>query len=434
MERDVTFTDRARPLDTAAVVAALPAFREVRQSFGVQISVDVSATLLAELDAPRIRDRVRSGDRVAVAVGSRGISSLAPLVATLISWLKARGARPFIVPAMGSHGSATALGQQAVLAHLGIDEEATGAPVDPDMTTQQIGNVIGPGGFEIPVFTAQAAITADHVVPVGRIKPHTDFRGSAESGLRKMLAIGLGKLDGARSLHQVPPEHFSALIQDASALVLGRLHVPFGVAIVEAPDEQVGIVEVVASEDMAVREPQLLDVARGWLPRLPAEEVDVLVVAEIGKDMSGTGMDTNVTGRFYTEPTQGLRAQRIVVLDLSKGSLGNACGVGMADVVTARLARRVDWYSTYANEVAARLVQGCRLPLVALDDEEALAIAVSTLSLRSPQDARIALIRNTRDLETFAVSEPLWREIQGNPSLTSSTPSSLRFEGGVMSL
>jgi hypothetical protein len=426
------FGQRPRLVDSRAIVARLPPLTAVRRELPRHGIADIRGHLTAQLAGASRDFRAGPGDRVALAVGSRGIGSIAEVISTLAGWLTEAGAEPFIVPAMGSHGSATADGQAAVLASLGITEAAVGAPVRPDMAAEQIGSVPGPDGSGVPVYTASTALRADWVIPVGRVKPHTDFRGPVESGLLKMLAIGLGKLDGPRALHRVPPEHFSALLRAAGNLVLRTLPVPFGVAIVEDAYEAPAIVEVIPGERIDSREPELLAIARGLLPALPFTDIDILLVSEMGKDVSGTGMDTNVTGRFYRGPRCGLNAERVVALDLTDKTHGNATGVGMADIVTARLAAKIDWHSTYANEVTARLIEGCRLPLVAVDDEEAIAIAAETLSLRAPERVRLAWIRNTLELAEFAVTEPLWAELSEDRALRGTPGGPMRFTEGAI--
>ena len=348
-------------------------------------------------------DRVKPGQQVAIAVGSRGIASLREVCRAVVGWLQAQGASPYIVPAMGSHGGGTAQGQESVLAALGITEQEVGAPVRPCMATVQVG-AVSPG---VAVHTAELAATADLVIPIARVKPHTDFRGRFESGPTKMLAIGLGNRDGAESLHSVGLRNLSETIAEAGRLLIRILHVPFCVAIVEDAHEAAGIIEVIPAERIPDREPELLDVARAWMPFLPVPALDVLLVQQMGKDISGNGMDPNITGRFYdSELTGGTAVERLVALDLTGPTGGNATGIGVADVVTARLASRIDWHTTYTNEMTAGTPAGARLPLVAVDDEEALAIAVRTLG-RPPSAVGIVWIQDTLHLSTMMASVPV---------------------------
>ncbi len=365
--------------------------------------------------------------RVAVGVGSRGIKCLVPVVCALVRELQRLGAQPFIVPAMGSHGGATAAGQIALLAAYGITESATGVPVLASMDTVQIGTVLD----DVPVYVDAMAFTqADALIPVARIKPHTDFRGDVESGLFKMLVIGFGKHRGATNLHSFHPDRFGTVIPAMAARVLDTGKVPFGVAIVEDAYEDPGIIEVVAGERFAEREPELLGVAKRWLPRLPFSEADVLLVGQLGKNISGSGMDPNVTGRFpLASMPSDVQIGRLVVLDLTEETEGNATGIGLADVVTRRAADKIDFFKTYVNHVTARLLEGAKLPLVAATDLDAVTVAIATL-WRTPSDrVRLAWIKNTLELSEVYLTEPLWQQIEGGDKVVAASgPSPLRFD------
>ena len=249
-----------------------------------------------------VAERIKPGDQVAVAVGSRGISSIRDVCRAVVGWLSDQGAHPYVVPAMGSHGGGTATGQSSVLASLGITEEEIGAPIRADMATVEVGTL--PSG--VAIHTAKLAASADLVVPIARVKAHTDFRGPLESGPTKMLAIGLGNHVGAESLHSVGLRRLSDTIAEAGQLLVQLLHVPFCVAIVEDAHEAAGIVEVIPAENLARREPELLDIANAWMPYLPVPGLDVLAIQEMGKDISGNGMDPNITGRFYDPRLTGV--------------------------------------------------------------------------------------------------------------------------------
>ena len=387
----------------------LPAWREVRQNFPHHGLPSVTAAVRAELEKPDIRARIRPGMRVAVGVGSRGINNLAEAVRALVAGLQALGAEPFIVPAMGSHGGGTAEGQLEVLSEYGVTEAGVGAPIRASMEVVKLGEVLD--GVE--VFIDRIAYTeAEAIIPVARVKPHTDFRGEIESGLHKMIGIGLGKHRGASSLHTFPMHRFGELLPVVGELMLKAAPIPFALALVEDSYEDTAIVEAVPSERMLEREKELLAWGRAWLPRLPFEQVDVLIVQEIGKNISGAGMDPNVTAR-YSHPSlpRHLQIGRLLVLDLTETSHGNACGIGFADITTRRAADQIDWQKTYTNVVAAGLLDGARLPLVAGNDREALAIALQTLWGVEPTGARIAWIKNTLSVQQLWVSEPLWAEL-----------------------
>lgn len=406
------------------------AWVEVEQRFERRALAEPAKTLLAGLDL--VRSRVSPGDRVAVAVGSRGISCLEEITRSLVGWLRSCGAEPFVVPAMGSHGGADADGQVRVLAALGITEASIGAPILSAMDTVLLGRT--PAG--IPVHTDRRALEADLVVPVARVKPHTDFRGPIESGPTKMLAIGLGKQRGAEAIHAVGLPRLSQTIAETGAVVLEHLRVPFCVAVVEDAYDAAAIVEVVPAEQLVSREPELLVTARQWMPSLPAGELEILVVQEMGKDISGDGMDPNITGRFYLPEMSGEPdVQRLVLLDLTAATHGNATGIGMADIVTRRAADKVDWFQTYTNEVTAHTPHGARLPLVALDDEEAFAVALRTLTAGARSGVRLAWIRNTLSLSRLMVTLPVLESLrEGADVQPVSDPVPIAFEHGALVL
>ncbi|HTW99530.1 MAG TPA: DUF362 domain-containing protein [Acidimicrobiales bacterium] len=365
--------------------------------------------------------------RVAVAVGSRGIARIDEVVDIVVSSVKAAGRKAVIVPAMGSHGGGTPSGQEAVLRELGIDPAKLGARVDASMDVIRIGEL--PEGQ--PVFLATSVLACDAVIPVCRVKPHTDFRGLIESGLTKMLSIGLGKQVGASSLHTAGVEQFHELLPAAARVVLARLAVPFGVALIEDEWHRLRRVEVVPGSDILEREPELLVEAWAHFGRLPFAEIDILVLREMGKTVSGAGMDPNVTGRpigvQFPVPTQ---VRRLAVLDLREDSGGNALGVGVADVVTERLRRKIDWVPTRANALTSKSPAGARLPLVASTDLEALQFAGAMLTGRGPGEARVVAAANTLDVTDLAVTEGLVPEaekagyvVKGGPCRPEISPS-----------
>jgi Lactate racemase N-terminal domain len=402
----------------------------ITQQFERHVIPSAADALLSGL-AP-MASRIKEGDRVAVAVGSRGISSAVEVTRSLVGWLRSLGADPFLVPAMGSHGGGTADGQVQVLEALGFTHEAVGARIVSGMETILLGET----SHGVPVLTDRNAAAADLVIPVARVKPHTDFRGPIESGPTKMLAIGLGKQRGAQTVHSVELSRFSAAIAEVGATVLQKLSVPFCIAIVEDAYDEAGIVEVIPTEVLAAREPELLVVARAWMPSLPVDELEILVVQEMGKNISGNGMDPNITGRFYVPGVDGgSTVQRLVVLDLTAQTHGNATGLGVADVVTRRLADKVDWQQTYTNEVTAHTPVGARLPLVALDDEEAFAVALHTLTSVPRSDVRLAWIRNTLTISEVMLTLPALDSLHaGADVVPGSRPMPISFDERVLSL
>lgn len=349
-------------------------------------------------------ERLRQGERVGIAVGSRGIAGLAGVVMTVVEAVRGAGAVPVIIPAMGSHGGSTSSGQVGVLAELGVTEAAMGTPVDASMQVAAVG--VLSGGY--PVYLAQSALACDAVIPVNRVKPHSDFRGKVESGLTKMLAIGLGKERGASSLHRAGFKSFDRVLPEAAGAVLSVLNVPFGVALLEDAWHRLHRAEVVPGEAIVQRDAELLAEAWGLFGTLPYSAVDVLVLKEMGKTVSGAGMDPNVTGRFPVDqlpcPTS---VACLVVLDLRDDSGGNAIGVGAADVVTERLHGKVNWAYTYANARASKALAGARLPLVAASDVDAIAVALASLVGENPHQACLVAMANTLEVNHIAVCGPL---------------------------
>lgn len=408
-------------LEASRLALQLPPWRPVRQRFAHHGLADVEGAVRAQLGRAEIRDRLHPGLRVALGVGSRGIRHLQTIVRATVSSLREQGAEVFIVPAMGSHGGACAEGQVALLASLGITEAGVGAPIRASMETVELGEAAD----GMRVFFDRCACEADAVVPVVRVKPHTDFRGELESGLHKMIAIGLGKHRGASFLHGYGFARFGELVPAVGAFVLEKVNIPFGLALVEDSYEDTAIVEAVPREQFLERERALLRQARAWLPRLPFQHADVLVVQEMGKNISGAGIDPNVTGRYSLPPSlmpREVDVARLVVLDLTDESHGNAAAVGFADVTVQRLASKVDWHTTYVNQVTSGVLEGAKRPLVADTDREAIAIAVRTIPGADPAGLRMAWIKNTLELGELWLSEPLWASMRDGPGLEALGP------------
>lgn len=368
---------------------------------------DVSAAVEAAFAT--VDGRIRSGQRVCVAVGSRGIDRIAEVTRAAVSALRAIGAEVFIVPAMGSHGSATAGGQRAVLAALGIRAETVGCEIRSSMETVRIGEVDG----GIPVYVDRHALEdADAIIPINRVKPHTDFTGPVESGLLKMIAIGLGKQRGAATFHREGFAAFADLIPAVGSYTLSRVNIPFGLALVENGHARLRRIEAVPAEHILERERELRDEADSYLARLPIADLDVLVIDRIGKDISGLGMDSNVVGRYYTGPTgRGPAIQRIVVRDLTDETQGNAVGIGMADVTLRRAVERMDRAKTYMNCITAKTPEGARVALTVDTDREALDVALACCLKVNVADARIARILDTKHLGWFYASKALLPEL-----------------------
>ena len=345
-----------------------------------------------------------AGRRIAVGLGSRGVANYALVARRIVDWLRRHGAQPFIVPAMGSHGGATAEGQREVLAGWGIASESMGAPVRATMEAVELGTA---GDPPVRVFMDRNAYEADAVLVVNRVKPHTDFHGPVESGLIKMAVIGLGKRRGAEAIHFRGVFGLAHLIRPAFDVVRASGKLLGGVALVEDGREQTAVVRAARAADIPSVEAQCLAQARLNMASLPLDQIDVLVLDEIGKEISGTGMDTNVVGRIgiagVAEP-EVPRVRRIVVLGLTEASHGNALGIGLADVTTRRFERQVDHEVTNANVLTSTFLERGRMPLVAADDAEALRWAIHTCGATA-RDAAVVRVRNTLALETLLLSQ-----------------------------
>lgn len=379
--------------------------------------------LQAELAALR-------GRRVCVAVGSRGIDRLAEVVRAVVGALVDSGARPFVTPAMGSHGGATAEGQRAVLARLGIEPLTVGCPIEATMEVVRLGEV-DVGGQTVPVHVDALAHAAAAVVPINRIKSHTGFVGRVESGLTKLLAIGLGNQPGASAIHACGYAAFPEVLPAVAAAKLAALRVPFAVALLENPAGAITRLEAVAGADVAAREPALLNEARQGMARLPFESLDVLVLDEIGKDISGVGLDPNVTGRDHTGRTRGRGPdiQRIVVRGLTAATAGHAAGIGTADIALARAVSAIDPAKTWINSLTARTPENARVPIAAADDRQALTMALlSCVGLRDSRRARLVRARSTKHLARLWVSEALLEDLAAVGCRALTAPAAIIFD------
>lgn len=403
-------------LTQEAAGRALPRLLPVTQSFPRPRLDDPRAATqrmvsdrLAELNA-------RSGARVAIGVGSRGIRDIVPVVQATVTACRDAGLAPCIVPAMGSHGGGTAEGQRSVLEHLGITEEAVGAPIvsSQDVTT------IGVTESGIPVSFDRTALDADFIVPINRVKPHTDFAGTHESGLCKMLAIGFANHAGCSRIHQEGFARFHVVIPEVAGLILRTLPVAFGVAIVENAYDETCLIEAIPRAAILAREAELLQIAYANMARLYFDHIDVLVVEEIGKNISGAGMDPNIIGRTaggLLPGFDGPAIRRIVVGALTAAGYGNAIGIGEADFTTERLAGQMDRMATYANAIAAGVPESARLPIVLPTLDDAVRAALQTCGLDEWSQAAIVRIKNTLHLDTILVSDALAGAVDAHPHL-----------------
>jgi hypothetical protein len=358
--------------------------------------------------------RTLAGRSVAVGVGSRGIRDLPLLVRTTVDELRAAGATPFIVPSMGSHGGATAEGQVRLLANLGVTEATVGASIRATMDTVEVGHT----SEGLPVFLDAYAAAADAVVFVNAIRPHVAFHGAHESGLMKMLAVGLGKQQGANVCHEHGFGRMAEVVASMARVTLNAFDVPFAVGVVENAYGETAELAVLRGGEIDAAEPALLERARALAPRLYFDELDVLIVDEIGKDISGTGMDTNVIGRYHTPfLSGGPRISRIAVLDLTAKSEGNANGIGLADFTTERAYRKLRFEHTYPNALTTTVPTTVKIPMVLGSDRLAIQAAIKTCGAPDKGRVRLVRVRNTKSLGAIHVSEALAGEVERDPRL-----------------
>jgi len=392
----------------------LPKMYRVRQNLSRPRVADIPAAVRAAMAGARLP--IKRGDTVAVGAGSRGIANIAQVVRAAVDHLRDLGAAPFVFPAMGSHGGATPEGQLEILESYGITETSMGCPLRATMEVVQVGTALG-----LPVWCDRIAAGADWIGVVNRIKPHTDFKGGIESGLFKMMAIGLAKHHGAKQYHRAFVNHgFEKVIVAVAREVLAAGRIGFGLGIVENGYDETACIEAFNAADLEAGERRLLGDARRWMARLPFSSLDVLVVEEMGKDISGAGMDTNVIGRT-SHPRENFpkdpQILRIVALDLTDASGGNATGIGNADLTTQRLAAKIDWKKTAINALTSSAPNAAMLPLALESDREAVESAVGCIGLTPPEEARVVRIRNTLMLGVIECSEALLPEIRNSPSL-----------------
>ena len=404
----------------------LPRMARVRQIFAADAITDVEAELRAQLRLPHIAQTIRRGTRIAVGVGSRGLAELPLLARVVVDELKAAGAAPFIVPAMGSHGGATNEGQKALLAALGVTETTAGCPIVSSMETVELGTLDG----GMPILIDRNAMQADGIVVINRVKPHTSFSGPVESGLAKMIAIGLGKQKGADAVHAPGFGEMARNVVEIAKAKLEKANILFGVATVENAYERIAKVEAIRASQILAREEQLLIEAKRNMPRILFNPLDVLIVDKMGKEFSGTGTDPNITGRASTPfvaPAQ--KVARMVILDLSDRSKGNATGVGLADVCTKRLFEKIDRDATYANHITATVLAHAKIPMIMDCDRLAIQAAIKTCNIRDVARVRVVRIPNTLHLERIEISEALIDEAMRNSAIeVGSAPGAWTFD------
>ncbi len=406
----------------------LPRFFRMRQSFPRPRIEHVSAAVASALDG--CIERELRNQTVAITVGSRGIAAIAEITRACVDFLKQRGAQPFLVPAMGSHGGATDDGQADVLARLGITQATMGCPVRSSMEVVQVATAAE--GF--PVYFDRTALSADHVLVVNRIKPHTRFAGDIESGLMKMMLIGLGKRQGAEVYHRVIFNYsFDQIVRSVSRRVIERCSILAGLAILENAYEETAEVVGVVPGEIEVREPELLGRVKSWMPRLPFDKADLLIVDQIGKNISGAGMDTNVIGRKYNDHAaidgDSPNIHHIYVRGLTQATHGNASGIGLAELCHRRVIEAMDRNSTHLNCITAGHITAAMLPIDFATDRQALATACQVSGYVSHDQLTALWIRDTLSLSEVECSEAFFEMASRHPDIEIlSQPSQLQFD------
>ncbi len=405
---------------------AIPRVVRVRQTFERPRLADPVAELAAQLKAKGTLAGVKRGQRIAITAGSRGITALPAMLRMLATAVREAGAEPFLVPAMGSHGGATAEGQRNMLAGMGITEETVGAPVRATMEAVEVGRT--PAGNA--VYLDRYAHEADGILAINRLKPHVAFRGPYESGLAKMIVIGLGKQKGADTCHALGAGMMAENIPAMAAVTLARANIIAGVAIVENAYHETSRLAVLAGDEIMAGEPALLEEARRLCPRLYFDSLDVLVIDEIGKDISGTGFDTNIVGRYHTPNISGgPRIARVAVLDLTERTRGNANGLGLADYTTRRVFDKLDFENTYPNALTTTAPASVKIPMVLGSDRQAIQAAIKTCNIADKGAVRLVRIRNTVALDELEVSASLLGEVAGSRYMTAAgEPYALPFD------
>ncbi len=410
---------------------SLPKMVEVKQVIIQPRLEDPIGEVHKELRRKKLGDKILKGQRIAITAGSRGITNIPEILRAVVEEVKAADAKPFIIPAMGSHGGATAHGQVETLRSLGITEESMGCRIVSSMEVEEIGSIRG-----TPVYVDRNAFNADGIIVVGRVKPHTDFKGIIESGVMKMIAIGLGKQKGAEMIHHNLYEGYHNLLPAAARLIMEKCRIIMGLALLENAHHETSKIMALELYEIEAAELKLLEEAKTLLARIPFKEIDLLIVEEIGKNISGVGMDTNVTGRFWmpgeSDPNSP-RIDKIVVLDLTHETEGNAIGIGLADLTTRRLVDKINYESTFVNCLTQGSCDTGKTPIWLPNDRDAITTALRILGPIDGEKARVVRIKNTMELDHLWISCSLLEEVHGSPELAAlihieSEPKEMQFD------
>ena len=404
-----------------------PRMFRVKQKLEGPTVHDIPGAVRETIRALRLSDRVKPGQTVAITAGSRGVANIDRITRAVVDEMKAIGLKPFIVPTMGSHGEAKAEGQVKVLEHYGITEASMGCPIKSSMAVVEVGKVKG-----TTVFCDKNAWEADHIAVVGRIKAHTDFDGEIESGLFKMMAIGLGKQHGAENYHRAGHHYsYAEIFPLVGKAILETGHVLFGLGTVENGYDETAKVKAMLPKDFEAEEKALLKEAKVWMARLPFDQIDLLIVDDIGKNISGAGMDPNVIGRASVQKPAGKpRVRNLFVCDLREESEGNAIGIGFADMTTRRLVDKINYAAMYMNAITSGVTEAAKVPMVFETDRKAIQVALGMIGLTPPDKARVVRIKSTLHLTEIEVSEAMLPEVKGHARLSQVTdPAPLTFDG-----
>lgn len=393
----------------------LPRMVKVHQNFNAPEVADVSATLRKELSKSGVSERIKPGMSIAIAVGSRGVAEIPILTRVVVEEIKKCGGHPFVVPAMGSHGGATAEGQTLVLENLGVTEETVGCPIKSSMEVVEVGKL----DSGLAVLIDKNAYEADGIVVINRVKPHTAYRGPCESGMAKMITIGLGKQKGADSCHAYSFKYMAKHVLEMAEIKIDRTNILFGVGTIENAYDKIAEIVAVPAEDLIEVDKEMLVEAKARMPKILFEQMDVLVVTQIGKDCSGDGMDPNITGRYPTPyASGGPDISKLVVLNLTEATHGNANGMGPADFTTRKLFNKIEFESTYANALTSTVCTPIRIPMILDTDQAAIKAAVKTCNSHDILKARVVIIKDTMHMGEIYISEAMLDEARANSNIT----------------
>ena len=380
----------------------LPQIMKVSQTFDNTKLDDVEGDLNQKLIDKNIKDKIKPGMKIAITGGSRGISFYKELMKTIVSFVKKCGATPFIVPSMGSHGGGTSEGQENMLKKLGITKESVGCEIISSMDVVEVGRT----SKDLPVYIDKNAANADGIILLNRVKLHTSFRGKYESGLIKMMAIGLAKRKGADMTHFLRYENMAENLVEVGKIAINNLNIICGVASIENGYNEVADLFVLNKDEILQEEPKILEKSKRLMPRIYLDDIDVLIVNEIGKNISGTGVDTNIVGRFHTNAASGgPNTVKLGFLDISEKSGGNGNGMGLADFVSKKFFRKIDFESTYINAITSTEPNSVKLPLVLDNDKYVFQGCVKLCGVKNIQDIKLVIINNTKELDEIYMSK-----------------------------